>query len=108
MSRHPPQSRPRKMEQQGDPCDPLVCEIPAEAQDEKAKQRVATPPAVSRLTAGKLIPFGWYGGKFSHLDWLLPLLPPCHHYCEPFGGSAAVLINRNPSPVETFNDIDGE
>lgn len=56
----------------------------------------------------KLIAFGWYGGKFSHLDWLLPLLPTCHHYCEPFAGSAAVLLNRQPSPVETYNDIDGE
>jgi DNA adenine methylase len=58
--------------------------------------------------ARKLIAFGWYGGKFSHLDWLLPLLPSCHHYCEPFAGSAAVLLNRPPSPVETYNDIDGE
>ena len=56
----------------------------------------------------KLIAFGWYGGKFSHLNWLLPLLPKCHHYCEPYGGSAAVLINRQPSPVETYNDIDGD
>ena len=56
----------------------------------------------------KLIVFGWYGGKFNHLDWLLPLLPDCHHYCEPFAGSAAVLLNRKPSPVETYNDIDGE
>ncbi|MCS7275721.1 MAG: DNA adenine methylase [Dehalococcoidia bacterium] len=56
----------------------------------------------------KLIAFGWYGGKYSHLDWLLPLLPLTHHYCEPFGGSAAVLLNRPPSPVETYNDIDGE
>jgi DNA adenine methylase len=56
----------------------------------------------------KMIAFGWYGGKFSHLDWLLPLLPYSHHYCEPFGGSAAVLLNRAPSPVETYNDIDGE
>ncbi len=54
------------------------------------------------------IVFGWYGGKFSHLDWLLPLLPECHHYCEPFAGSGAVLINRAPSPVETYNDIDGD
>jgi DNA adenine methylase len=54
------------------------------------------------------IAFGWYGGKFSHLDWLLPLLPECHHYCEPFGGSAAVLLNRKPSPAETYNDLDGE
>lgn len=56
----------------------------------------------------KLIAFGWYGGKFNHLDWLLPVLPECHHYCEPFGGSGAVLLNREPSPVETYNDIDGE
>jgi DNA adenine methylase len=56
----------------------------------------------------KLIAFGWYGGKFSHLDWLLPLLPKTKHFCEPFGGSAAVLINREPSPIETYNDIDGE
>ncbi len=56
----------------------------------------------------KKIAFGWYGGKFSHLDWLLPLLPDAQHYCEPFGGSAAVLINRIPAPVETYNDIDGE
>jgi DNA adenine methylase len=49
----------------------------------------------------RLIAFGWYGGKFSHLNWT-------QHYCEPFGGSAAVLINREPSPVETYNDLDGE
>lgn len=54
------------------------------------------------------IVFGWYGGKFSHLDWLLPLLPTCHHYCEPFSGSGAVLLNRESSPVETYNDIDGD
>lgn len=56
----------------------------------------------------KLIAFGWYGGKYSHLDWLLPLLPEAMHYCEPFGGSAAVLLNRAPAPVETYNDIDGD
>jgi DNA adenine methylase len=54
------------------------------------------------------IVFGWYGGKFNHLSWLVPLLPKCHHYCEPFAGSGAVLLNRAPSPVETYNDIDGE
>lgn len=56
----------------------------------------------------KRIAFGWYGGKYSHLDWLLPFLPQATHYCEPFGGSAAVLLNREPSPVETYNDLDGE
>ncbi|HMN10705.1 MAG TPA: DNA adenine methylase [Bellilinea sp.] len=57
---------------------------------------------------GRTIAFGWYGGKYSHLNWLLPLLPYTTHYCEPFGGSAAVLLNRKPSPVETYNDLDGE
>lgn len=56
----------------------------------------------------KLIAFGWYGGKYSHLDWLLPLLPPATHFCDVFGGSAAVLLNRAPSPVETYNDLDSE
>lgn len=70
-------------------------------------QQVA-PNVEVRRRGSKRIAFGWYGGKFSHLDWLLPLLPDCHHFCEPFAGSAAVLINREPSPVETYNDIDGE
>ena len=56
----------------------------------------------------KRIAFGWYGGKYSHLDWLLPLLPQTRQYCEPFGGSAAVLLNREPAAVETYNDLDGE
>ncbi|PQO47405.1 DNA adenine methylase [Blastopirellula marina] len=72
------------------------------------QSRKKSPPPISKLKRKKLIPFGWYGGKFSHLDWLLPLLPKCHHYCEPFAGSGAVLINREPSPVETYNDLDGE
>ena len=62
----------------------------------------------SRARGRRRIAFGWYGGKFSHLEWLLPLLPKAHHYCEPYSGSAAVLLNREPSPVETYNDIDGD
>ena len=64
--------------------------------------------ALKRPPRRRRIVFGWYGGKFSHLDWLLPLLPKAQRYCEPFSGSAAVLLNREPSPVETFNDIDGD
>ncbi len=67
-----------------------------------------SPRSAARSNRPKLIAFGWYGGKFSHLDWLLPLLPNCHHYCEPFAGSAAALLNREPSPIETYNDLDGE
>jgi len=66
------------------------------------------PPIRTLRQPKKLIAFGWYGGKYSHLDWLLPLLPSCKHYCEPFAGSGAVLLNRAPSPIETYNDLDGE
>jgi len=81
------------------PIDDLEARIPA---------RRTLPPPISGLKARKVIAFGWYGGKFSHLEWLLPLLPTCHHYCEPFAGSGAILLNRPPSPVETYNDLDGE
>ncbi len=55
------------------------------------------------------IAFGWYGGKFCNLDFLLPnLSTDATHFCDVFGGSAAVLINREPAPVETYNDLDSE
>lgn len=73
--------------------------------DEKELESI--PLIISRKKKKRIV-FGWYGGKFSHLEWLLPLLPKAHHYCEPFAGSGAVLLNRDPSPVETYNDIDGD
>jgi len=75
---------------------------------ERDTQTKSSTRTIIRSRRRRRIVFGWYGGKFSHLDWLLPLLPQCHHYCEPYAGSAAVLLNRTPSPVETYNDIDGD
>ncbi len=73
------------------------------------RERADEQPAVMRRRgSSRRIVFGWYGGKFSHLEWLLPLLPEAHHYCEPFAGSGAVLLNRPPAKVETYNDIDGD
>ena len=63
----------------------------------------------SRGKSKKLIAFGWYGGKYSHLDFLIPLIPTdAKHFCDVFGGSAAVLMNIGPYPAETYNDIDSE
>ena len=57
----------------------------------------------------KMIAFGWYGGKYMHLDFILPHLPvDAEHYCDVYGGSAAVLVNRPPAPVETYNDLDAD
>ena len=65
--------------------------------------------AARRPPGGKKIAFGWYGGKFSHLDFILPHIPvDAGHFCDVFGGSAAVLLNRPPAPVETYNDLDSD
>ena len=57
----------------------------------------------------KMIAFGWYGGKFVHLDFILPHLSgDAEHFCDVYGGSAAVLINRPAARVETYNDLDSE
>lgn len=57
----------------------------------------------------KISAFSWYGGKTYHLDWLLPLINSIPHktYIESFGGSGAVLLNKNPSEIEIYNDVHG-
>jgi len=62
---------------------------------------------IARRRSKRLIAFGRYGGKFSHLDFLLPIIPTdAVHFCDVFGGSAAVLLNIEPYAVETYNDLD--
>ena len=83
----------------------IKTEIPAASSTGSGRRIV--PLAKQRRS--KMIAFGYYGGKFSHLDFILPLLPTSYtHYCEPFGGSGATLINRPPAAAETYNDLDGE
>lgn len=49
-------------------------------------------------------PFGYVGNKLDLLKWILPILPQRRRYVEHFGGSGAVLLNRQPSKVEIYND----
>ena len=49
-------------------------------------------------------PFPYPGAKTRSLKQIIPLLPYRDSYIEPFGGTGAVLLARNPSPLEVLND----
>jgi DNA adenine methylase len=49
-------------------------------------------------------PFGYPGGKFRSLGQILPRLPYKKKYIEVFGGSGTILLARDKSQLEVFND----
>ena len=53
-------------------------------------------------------PLIWFGGKGMFLPKLLPLIPEHMTYVEVFGGGASLLLAKNKSFVEIFNDIDSQ
>jgi DNA adenine methylase len=46
------------------------------------------------------------GSKSSMTDWIISHMPEHQTYLEPFFGSGAVFFNKQPSTVETINDLD--
>jgi DNA adenine methylase len=53
-------------------------------------------------------PIKWHGGKHYLAKRIVALCPPHLHYVEPYAGSLAVLLAKNPEGVsEVANDIDG-
>jgi DNA adenine methylase len=51
-------------------------------------------------------PIQYFGGKVNLGPAIAALLPAHRHYVEPFGGSFAVLLAKEPSVQETVNDLD--
>ena len=51
----------------------------------------------------------WVGGKGRLANWIIDHFPDGYQdmvYVEPFGGAAWVLLNKEPSSSEVYNDID--
>lgn len=60
----------------------------------------------TKMPAKTLI--GYVGGKGNMVAKIVLLIESIPHttYVEPFGGGMAVLLNKRPSRVEVYNDID--
>lgn len=50
----------------------------------------------------------YYGSKFRLAQWIIKHFPAHKHYVEPFGGAGNVLLVKEPSRLETYNDLNNQ
>lgn len=60
------------------------------------------------LTEVQRPPLRYHGGKFRLAPWIIEHLPTHRVYVEVFGGAAGVLIRKQRSKIEVYNDLDSQ
>ena len=48
------------------------------------------------------------GSKWKIAEWIVKHFPPHKVYCEPYFGSGGVFFTKQPSYIETINDLNGD
>lgn len=50
-------------------------------------------------------PINWYGGKYYMKKTIVELFPEHKTYIEGFGGAGHILLYKEPSEIEVYNDL---